>query len=181
MAINRTAFATGAVSSGKSKSSARGQNVRWTSSIPSPWNEDRKQGCRGFSRDSCHLFGCLYLQQCFGAEALLLLSSFSSFFTPCVSYLHPFPAVFCSFSFPQLANINVCIMVERSICVVYIKHQLLGLFHYHDGWKTCCSDQVANKAYALVCCLLMHSKTIQLRPQHWVWDLSAVRRLATCL
>ena len=83
--------------------------------------------------------------------------------------------------FPQLANINACIMVERSICVVYIKHQLLALFHYHDGWKTCCSDQVANKAYALVCCLLMHSKTIQLRPQHSVWDLSVIRRLATCL
>jgi len=78
--------------------------------------------------------------------------------------------------FPQLANINACIMVERSICVVYIKHQLLALFHYHDGWKTCCSDQVANKAYALVCCLLMHSKTIQLRPQHSVWDLSVIRR-----
>ena len=61
-------------------------------------------------------------------------------------------------------------MVERSICVVYIKHQLLALFHYHDGWNTCCSGQVSNKAYALVCCLLMHSKTIQLRPQHSVWD-----------
>ena len=66
-------------------------------------------------------------------------------------------------------------MVERSICVVYIKHQLLALFHYHDGWKTCCSDQVANKAYALVCCLLMYSKTIQLRPQHSVWDLGVIR------
>ena len=146
MAINRTAFATGAVSSGKSKSSARGQNVRWTSSIPSPWNEDRKQGCRCFSRGSRHLFGCLYLLKCFGAEALLLLSVLLLLFTPCVPLFILFLLSSVLSPFPQLANINACIMVERSICVVYIKHQLLALFHYHDGWKTCCSDQVANKA-----------------------------------
>ncbi len=118
---------------------------------------------------------CLYLLKCFGAEALLLLFVFFSFFYSLCFLLHPFPAVFCSFPFPQLAYINACIMVERSTCVVYIKNQLLVLFHYHDGWNTRCSDQVSNKAYALVCCLLMHSMTIQLRPRHSVWDLSVIR------
>jgi len=123
---------------------------------------------------------CLYLLKCFCSKALYSYLSLLLFLL-LVFPLASFSFCFLVFSFPQLAYINACIFVERSTCVVYIKNQLLVLFHYHHGWNTRCSDQVSNKAYILVCCLLMHSMTIQLRPQHSVWDLSESGFVATCL